>query len=217
MSNIEGMPPAAQAREHQNTRESIYNRSKHMYRLKPKHGGIVEGSPSAHSAVITEDLASFLIVSQVVVGGYRSIQELRDYFSNTPEIQELVDYTLKGMEAAKMISVSGDKVECLETTLDSGSDPQELMRYIPNLFRLAAKRVLKDVVHRPEEKRRQKESVVYYTVPDDPKLASKIREFEMEFRAKIASLYDEAQAVNGNSKVRLVGVLDCVLEPEDFA
>lgn len=216
MSNTEGMSTAG-ARGRQDTQKSIYDKTKHMYRLKPRHGDLTEDSPNDHSPVITEDLASFLIVNQVVVGGFHSIQELKDYFSNTPEVQDLVDHTLSGMEAVGMIAISGDKIDCLESVVDSGSDPRELLRYIPNLFRLAAKRVLKNASQRPEERKRRKESVVYYTMPDDPKLAAKVRDYEMEFRAKIASLHDEAKSINASSRVRLVGVLDCILEPEDFA
>lgn len=169
------------------------------------------------SSLITEDLASFLIIHLVVVAGITSLTELKEEVARAPGLDIAVDQVIRAMEDQGLLELQGDEIIKKYDHLDLGSNPNELLRFLPNLFRLAAKRVLKNEIQNPKLRRSNTESVRYYVLPDDPEAAKELRMLEQEFKAKVQKTLERSfEKGSKSSSLRFVGVFNCVLDVEDF-
>jgi hypothetical protein len=170
----------------------------------------------AQPNLVTEDPATFLIAHHIVVTGTKSVAAIRKYFSRAPEILEVVDVVLSEMERAEVISVDGDTITAKERFVDLGGNIENLRRFVPQLFQIAADRVLEDAaagLHRPK-----RDGIRYWAIPNDKRSSIEAQAIYSEFKAKMNALVDRIKTEDRNGEsVRLVGTFNCSLSPEDFA
>ncbi len=165
--------------------------------------------------LITEDLATFLITHYVLISGNKSVASIKEYFSRSPEIFDLVDDLLVQMEKSNLISVDGDKVLVKHSLIELGDNLETLRKFVPRLFRLSASRVLTS--YETNTLKQQKEALRYFVMPNNFESNTEAQAIYLEFKSKMKNLVQKniAQDRNGDG-IRLVGVFNCLLQSEDF-
>jgi hypothetical protein len=161
--------------------------------------------------VLTEDLATFLVAHYVLVTKNDSIQGIKEYFRPTADIYECVEEIIVQLEAVGLLSVSGDKVTIAKSHIDLGSDPNVLSRFLPRLFNRLLKNAKAGVL------RNKREGLRYFVLPDRPDVANEAKALYLEYKAKMLALIERAEKEDvPTESIRLVGVFNCALNPEDF-
>lgn len=176
---------------------------------------ILEALESAQNDLITEDLATFLVAHHILITGTDSISAIKTYFKRTPGVEGLVDELLGQLEKVDLISVAGDKITVKQPFFDLGGNVENLQRFLPRIFKLSAERVLSDAALGVNKAK--KEAVRYFALPDDEETAAEAQAIYIEFKAKMLNLVSKADRQNRKGKgVRVVGVFNCAMNPEDF-
>lgn len=169
----------------------------------------------ARAEVITEDLATFLVAHFILVTKNDSVESIKSYFKNTPDVEGYVEEILCTLESIGLISVTGDKVSFHKRQIDIGSKPEILAKFLPRLFKVSVERLLADA--RAGIVRQKKEGLRYFVLPDSPKVAADAKALYLEYKAKMLALIERAEKDNVKADgVRLVGSFNCALNPEDF-
>lgn len=176
----------------------------------------LSGNLSATQAdLITEDLGTFLVAHHILITGVDSVSAIKAYFKRTPGMEDLVDDLLLQLENAELISVNGDQLTVHQRFIDVGSSVESLQRFLPRLFKVTTDRVLTGMAR--GESIAKKEGVRYFVFPDDRETSLEALALCAEFRTKLANLEKKAESRGRMADgVRLVGFLNCVLNPEDF-
>ncbi|MCO5143147.1 MAG: hypothetical protein M9962_08670 [Oligoflexia bacterium] len=165
--------------------------------------------------LVNEDLARFLVTHYVHVCGDRTLEELKKYFQNTPEIEGIVDDALASMEETGLVSIKNGFIKVNRAARDVNDDPVSLARFLPRLMKLASERVLENA--KTGEHKKKKEFVRFFAICDDAETAAEARAIYSEYVAKMRALIEKTEKENRRSEnVRLVGVVGCSLVPEDF-
>jgi hypothetical protein len=164
---------------------------------------------------LLDDPAAFFIF-QLVHVHFQTVSELKSYLSSKPEFLELVDSILSQMEEAAIVRLVGDRIEIVRSTVTFES-MEELLSFVPNTFRIASKRVLENEKNLPERRKARSEMVRYMVVPDAPEIAEELREMNSEYKAKMLAIQSKLalREYSGNG-LRFVGIVDSVLDAEDF-
>lgn len=172
------------------------------------------------SAEFLDDPAAFLILHLIHILQVSRVSELKSYFSRSPDLLQDVDSILSRLEDENIVRVEGDAIVSLTArALDFGGNPAELKRFLPNLFRLAANRVLKNEEENPGRRKARREMVRWFALSDNPEVAAEAKAIDLEYKAKMVALQEKAmQGKMGPANgIRFAGIVDCVLEPEDFS
>lgn len=170
------------------------------------------------SAELLDDPAVFYIFELVRLTNMNRVSELKSFFAGNPELLDLVDTVLLRMEEVGLLKIQGDNIICPKRFIDFGSNPTALKRFLPNLLRIAAQRVLKNEEENPERRKANKEIVRWFTLSNSPEIAAEAREIDLEYKAKLMALQEKAyrEGTKEASGVRLIGMVNCVMDPEDF-
>jgi hypothetical protein len=169
----------------------------------------------SQAGLITEDPATFLVAHHILLSGVTSLSSVKAYFARSPEILEIVDDLLLKMEKADLIAVQGDALTVKQRLADIGGNIEDLRRFLPRLFRIAAERVLKDAGDGSHKAKR--ESIRYFALSDDKATAIEAQAIYLEFRTKMLGLIEKGlREERKGSGVRVVGVFNSTLVPEDF-
>jgi hypothetical protein len=170
---------------------------------------------SGQSALLTEDLAAFLVSHYVLVTGVDSVAAVRANFQPVPEVFEIVDGLLAQMEEKGLLSIFGDKIHVAQRFADIGGNVDNLRRFLPQLLRLSSERVLTDADEGMLGPKR--EGLRYFVIPDDEESSIEAQAIFMDFKLKMMNLAARvAKDERKSSGVRLVAALNCSLEAEDF-
>ena len=176
----------------------------------------LQGDLQKIRAELFADPAAFFVFHLVFVR-FNKVSELKSYLSATPDILEIVDSILSRMEEAAIVRLVGDLIERHSnwTQFDS---MEELRSFVPNTFRIAADRVLENEQKTPELRKARSEMARYIVVPDAPEIAEELREMNSEYKARMLAI--QSKVARGEYKtghgIRFVGIVDSVLEAEDF-
>lgn len=170
---------------------------------------------SAQADLLTEDPATFLVAHHILLTGVDSVDAIKSYFKRAPGILGIVDELLAQMDSEGLVSVDGDKLTVSQRFLDLGGDVQNLRRFLPRLFKIAADRVLTDAVTGAQKQKR--DGIRYWAIPNDTKSSLEAQAYYLEFKAKMSVLADRIVKEDRMAEsVRLVGAFNCSLSPEDF-
>ena len=171
------------------------------------------------SSLLFDDPASFFILCLVQVAEVQRISEVKSYFSKTPDMLPVVDSVLSRMEEANVVRIEGDVIALKSKFVDFGGDPAGLKQFLPTLFRLTANRVLTNEAENPERRKARKEMVRWFALGDNPTIAAEARAIDLEYKAKMVALQEKALrgATGPANGIRFVGIIDCVLDAEDFS
>ena len=120
------------------------------------------------------------------------------------------------MEEADLIAIEGDQIKLKQQFVDLGDDLQNVRRFLPRLFMIAADRVLEDATIGAH--RAKKDAIRYWAIPNDQKSSLEAQAAYLEYRAKMNAIAARVKTEErcGDS-VRLVGAFSCSLSPEDFS
>ncbi len=170
---------------------------------------------SSQSELVTEDLATFLVAHHILISGNDSVATIKEYFKSTPEIHEIVEEVLNAMDLANLISIDGDKIRVSQRFVDIGGNVDNLRRFLPRLFKRTTERVLEDAAKgRLKEK---KEALRYFALPNDKETSSEAQAIYLEFKTKMLNLISKTEREGRKAEsIRLVGLFNCALVPEDF-
>lgn len=170
---------------------------------------------SAQADLVTEDLGTFLVAHHILITGIDSVAAIKAYFKRTPGMEDLVDELLNQLEKVDLIAVDGDKVNVKQRFIDIGGNVENLLRFLPRIFKISAERVLSDAAKGTHKTKR--EAIRYFAIPDDKETSAEAQAIYVEYKAKMLNLASkiEKQGRKGD-KVRLVGMFNCVMNPEDF-
>ena len=170
---------------------------------------------SSQSNLVTEDLATFLVAHHILISGNDSIATIKEYFRNTPDILEIVDDLMNALEQANLISMTGDKIKVSQRFVDIGGNVENLRRFLPRLFKLTTERVLDDASS--GELKNKKEALRYFALPNDKETSSEAQAIYLEFKTKMLNLGAKVDREGRKAEgIRLVGLFNCALVPEDF-
>jgi hypothetical protein len=171
-----------------------------------------KSAKASPASVITEDLASFVVANQIILTAPTTIEQVKQHFSHNAEIAPLVNHTLNALQDAELISIQDGKIEALVNDLSVGSDIDALERFVPNLFKRTASQILNDA--RTQKKTQRQEGLQYFVIPNDPELANEAKALFEEFRFKMLRLTEKARNYKGEPRV--IGVLNCLPDPEEY-
>jgi hypothetical protein len=168
------------------------------------------------SELLTEDLATFLVAHYITVTKNDSIKAIKEYFASTPDVAGCVEDILCQLEDVGLITVNGDKLTFLKKHIDMGNNPSVLARFLPRLFKMSVDRLLTNA--KDGSFKKKKEGLRYFVLPDSPEVASEAKALYLEYKSKMLALIEKAEKQGTRSEgIRLIGSLNCVLNPEDFA
>lgn len=167
------------------------------------------------SELVTEDLATFLVAHHILITGINSVAAIKQYFQSVPDIQGIVEELLVQMERSDLLSITGDEITIKQRFVDIGGNVENLKRFLPRIFKLSADRILSDAAKGNHKSK--KEALRYFVIPDDQETATEAQALYVEYKAKMLNLVAKAEKSGRKGEgVRLVGVLNCALVPEDF-
>lgn len=170
---------------------------------------------SPQADLVTEDLGTFLVAHHILITGIESVAAIKAYFKRTPEMVDLVDELLLQLEKVDLISVDGDRILVKQRFIDIGGNVENLKRFLPRIFKISADRVLTDAVN--GDHKAKKEAIRYFAIPDDKETAAEAQAIYVEYKAKMLNLISKAEKQGRKAEgVRLVGVFNCAMNPEDF-
>jgi len=170
---------------------------------------------SSQSELVSEDLASFLVAHHILISGNDSIASIKEYFRNTPDILEIVDELMNSLEQSNLISMTGDKIKVAQRFVDIGGNVENLRRFLPRLFKLSTDRVLSDA--EAGTLKEKKEALRYFALPNDKETSLEAQAIYLEFKTKMLNLISKAEREARKAEsIRLVGLFNCALVPEDF-
>lgn len=166
-------------------------------------------------ALVTEDLGTFLVAHYILITGVDSVSAIKAYFKRTPGMEDLVDELLNQLEKVDLVSVDGDKINVKQRFFDIGGNVENLRRFLPRIFKLSAERVLSDAANGVHQSK--KEAVRFFALPDDKETAAEAQALYVEYKAKMLNLISKAEKQGRKAEgVRVVGVFNCAMNPEDF-
>lgn len=167
------------------------------------------------ASLLSEDLATFLVAHHILITGNDSVSSVKRYFRQQQEILDLVDDLLIQLEASELLTVNGDKILIKKRFIDIGGNADNLRRFLPRLFELSSDRVLKDALNGSNALKR--EGVRYFAIPNDNETSIEAQAIYLDFKNKMQALSEKTDKFERRSEsVRLVGVFNCSLVPEDF-
>lgn len=170
---------------------------------------------SSQADLVTEDLASFLVAHHILISGLDSIAAIKEYFRRMPEVLPVVDHILAKLHEAELIQVSGDKIKATQRFVDIGGNVENLRRFLPRVFKISAERILADAELGSHKAKR--EALRYFALPDDNETSAEAQALYLEFKAKMLNLVNKADREGRTAeRIRLVGIFNCALVPEDF-
>lgn len=170
---------------------------------------------AAQADLVTEDLGTFLVAHHILITGIDSVSAIKTYFRRTPGMEELVDELLLQLEKVDLVAVKGDRIEVKQRFIDIGGNVDNLLRFLPRIFKISAERVLSDASNGAHKGKR--EAIRYFAIPDDKETAAEAQALYVEYRAKMLNLVSKADREGRKAEgVRLVGVFNCAMNPEDF-
>ncbi len=169
--------------------------------------------------LFTEDLAAFFIVQSIMLSHIKTVEKVKEHFSFSKDLLLLVDEVLQRMAGLGIISIEGGKISYKQKWLDYGSNPQKLRRFLPKLFRITVKRVIKDAeLDSTIQRKRKQQMVRFYIFPDFAETKKELKELDTEYKRRIQEIFLRAMASKDRKPMgmRFVGLVNTIMNPEDF-
>jgi len=188
-----------------------------LQQYDPRIGSLKPEVTRSQCDLYTEDLGAFYIISVTTCGVCATVDELKDYFSGNPALQELVGPMIGRMEEADLIEVdAAGKIKPLQKGVNVGNTAEALKRYVPQLMKKGATKILEHCIDEPDTFRSRKELLHYWAIPDTADAAHEALHATIEYRMRMQAImkkYIDSEDVRGT---RLYGVMAWDARPEDF-
>jgi hypothetical protein len=162
--------------------------------------------------IITEDPATYLVAHHVVFNSPTTLESVLEYFSFEPSLAPVVHKVISSMEERGLLTVNAGIIRA-EKQINIPSNPDQLIRYIPTLFELGVKQVIKDA--KVGKIRERKEGLQITGIPNTPELAIQAQAIFEEFRAKLIALANNNETTRSED-TRIIGIYNCLIDPKEF-